>query len=1345
MASFGGELEKFDINGDEPFENYKERVEFYCQYKQITDATIQKATFLSAMGPDTYAMVKNLCTPAKPSEKTLKELTDMIEDHLSPKKNVIMERFRFNSRNRKEGESVKEYIVELKKLVRDCKYGDKLNEMIRDRLVCGIGDVTIQRKMLMKEDLTYDDAVKIAVGTELTTKQAGEMSTSAAGGIKNEPDPLNKVDDQERGRKCTRCGDPRHHPDKCFYKDEVCYGCNKRGHISRVCRDKKKKDKSQEKKQDKKPGKPSHSQKNVSHEGAEGGDGENSKDSSDGGDLYSLPFYHVECESGEEEYHVYRCEIRREDPFYHSMSLSGRKVTFEVDTGASLTVIGHEQFKRQFKGEKLESTNVLLKTYTGEKIRPVGRYDVSVMSQGRSMKLPLVVTPGDSPNLLGRNWLTRIRIDWNQVFCVNRVSQEQSPREIEDLQEEFEEVFRPELGTFKDVRVKIELQEGAEPKFMKARPVPYALKKPVEKELERLVEMGVYEPVPHSRWATPIVAVEETNKLRLCGDYSNTVNPRAKSDNYPVPKTEDLLATLSGGEKFSKLDLTGAYHQLLLEEESRECLTINTHKGLFQPRRLVFGVHLASGVFQRHIEQRLQHVARTVVRVDDILITGKDKEEHLRNLREVLQVCKKNGLRLKKEKCKFFMDEVDFLGYRINKEGVKPIKEKVQPIIEAPKPQDVTQVKSFLGMIQYYHRHLKGIATKLEPLHALLRKEVKWEWTAKQEEAFKVAKEALSGENLLIHYDPDLPLVVHTDASPYGLGGVLSHVMKDGSERPVAYISRTLSRHERNYSQIEKEGLAVVYAVKKFHQYLYGRKFEIVTDHKPLLGLLGEYKPISVTAASRIQRWALLLSAYNYSLKYRKGSDNANADALSRLPQRATSNEVSGKEQTIQMVKMDRAPVNSVDVARETRKDPVLSKIHDMVLEGWPEKEQIDESWKPYEARKTELSVEAGVVMWGNRVIVPPTLRKQVLQELHEAHTGVCKMKALARCYVWWPKMDSQIESVTASCESCLANRANPEKSTVHTWETPSGVWERLHIDYAGPFMGCMFLIVSDAYSKWLDVYVTKGSTTAETVEKLRHSFAIHGIPSVIVSDNGTCFTSKEFNDFCQKNDIRHVTSAPYHPSTNGLAERSVRTFKETLKKWKNDEDTVQTKVERFLFAYRNTPHATTGLSPAQVLLKRRPRTPLLSVKPSGRKICADKQPNKIREFELGESVMARNYSRGDKWVAGQVERRTGPLSYHVQVDGQVVRRHADQLLGRKQEREEIVEVESDSEEDQVMERGVQKQEAPEVQEDQDLSLQADEDAPAAVQDPVEQPTTRRSERLQRGARKPAWMQDYHC
>jgi len=274
---------------------------------------------------------------------------------------------------------------------------------------------------------------------------------------------------------------------------------------------------------------------------------------------------------------------------------------------------------------------------------------------------------------------------------------------------------------------------------------------------------------------------------------------------------------------------------------------------------------MASGVFQRNMEQRLGHVGGTIVRVDDILVTGENDEEHLDNLGKVLQVLEENGLRLKREKCKFFMEEVDFLGYRISAEGVKPIQDKIKSILDAPAPQNESQVKSFLGMIQYYHRHLPHLASELEPLHRLLRKGVKWSWGETQERAFKAAKAMLTAENLLIHYDPNLPIVVHTDASPYGLGGVLSHLTNDGSERPVAYVSRTLSVHERNYAHIEKEGLAVVYTVKKFHQYLYGRSFDVFTDHKPLLGLLGEHKPISETAAARIQRWALLLSAYDYN------------------------------------------------------------------------------------------------------------------------------------------------------------------------------------------------------------------------------------------------------------------------------------------------------------------------------------------------------------------------------------------------------------------------------------------------------------------------------------------------
>ena len=412
-----------------------------------------------------------------------------------------------------------------------------------------------------------------------------------------------------------------------------------------------------------------------------------------------------------------------------------------------------------------------------------------------------------------------------------------------------------------------------------------------------------------------------------------------------------------------------------------------------------------------------------------------------------------------------------------------------------------------------------------------------------------------------------------------------------------------------------------------------------------------------------------------------------------------------------------------------------------MVLDGWPEELEKNEEWKPFETRKDELSVEGGTLLWGNRVVIPKTLRSQVLEQLHEAHVGVCKMKALARCYVWWPGLDKDVEKVSASCENCLAHRSNLEKSSVHSWEQPQNVWERLHVDYAGPFMGKMFLLVVDAHSKWLDVHVTKGSTTRETVEKLRHSFAVHGVPRVIVSDNGTCFTSNEFQEFCRKNNVKHVTSAPYHPATNGLAERNVRTFKEALKKWRDDDNvTVETKVERFLFAYRNTPHTVTGLSPAQVLLKRRPRTPMSGLKSGTKRMegCERKEP---RSFAEGQSVMTRNFSRGDKWIQGVVEKRTGPLSYHVRVDGGTVRRHTDQVITRQ------VKEETEDDEDNSgiqMERKEFQSEV--VQQD---PLQQDAEHPVVVdreetvpEDSAvpEESVLRRSGRERR---KPAWLEGF--
>ena len=307
------------------------------------------------------------------------------------------------------------------------------------------------------------------------------------------------------------------------------------------------------------------------------------------------------------------------------------------------------------------------------------------------------------------------------------------PSALQSVLAKYPDVFMEGLGTLKGVKAKIYFDQGAEPKYIKARSVPYALKTNVELELERLEREGIISPAEFSEWAAPIVPVAKPNgTVRICGDYKLTVNQVSKLDNYPIPKTEDLLATLGGGEKFTKLDMSQAYQQMTLDEESRKFTTINTHKGLFQYNRLPFGVSSAPGIFQRTMENLLQGIPNVIVRMDDILISGKDDNHHMANLEAVLKKLSEAGLRLQKEKCFFMVPEVTYCGYVINGRGIKLVEAKVDAIQNAPVPENVTQLRAFLGMLNYYHRFLPDIATVLEPLHKLLRQGTKWCWKTEQ-------------------------------------------------------------------------------------------------------------------------------------------------------------------------------------------------------------------------------------------------------------------------------------------------------------------------------------------------------------------------------------------------------------------------------------------------------------------------------------------------------------------------------------------------------------------------------------------------------------------------------------
>ena len=306
--------------------------------------------------------------------------------------------------------------------------------------------------------------------------------------------------------------------------------------------------------------------------------------------------------------------------------------------------------------------------------------------------------------------------------------------------------------------------------------------------------------------------------------------------NHPLPTPEDLFSTLSGGSVFTKLDLSSAYQQLQLSEDSKQYVTINTHKGLFQYQRLPFGVSTAPLIFQSVMDQILKGIDGVVCYLDDILISSKDLSSHLVTLKAVFERLKEHNVLIQKSKCEFGVDEVVYLGHRINKHGLQCTSEKVEAIHNAPVPTNVSELRTYLGMVTYYHKFIPNLANKFKALYDLLKVGVAWKWTKECDEAMKEVKQCLTSETVLVHYDVNLPLTLATDASPHGVGAVISHVV-NGEEKPIAFASKTLAPAERNYSQLDREALGIIFGIKKFHKYLYGRKFTLITDNKPLTAI----------------------------------------------------------------------------------------------------------------------------------------------------------------------------------------------------------------------------------------------------------------------------------------------------------------------------------------------------------------------------------------------------------------------------------------------------------------------------------------------------------------------------
>lgn len=1216
-----------------------------------TEEAMKADLLLHYVGQTTYNIVCDKLSPTKPTEKSYKELVEVLQEHFDPKPLEIVENYRFHLRKQHEGESAEDFIIALRKLAINCKFEQYLDTALRNQFVFGVRSTKILNRLLEMESLTLDKAVKKASAMELSERGGAEIHNGAVEKV-HLVDSHNQTKLSTKNKQnCFRCGSDAHFANACKYAKTICSYCSKVGHLRAVCL----------------------TLKNESNPSSR------KKGHWKGNQTNFTEIAEIVDIEPEEICNIIDVGESNRSKIFLKLDVNRMQIDFELDSGSPVTLMNMRDKEKYFKSINIVPSDLQLVSYCNQKINVFGFLTVDVASSSGPaephLPLKLYIVESTRHPLLGREWINALKINWNQILSVRPSTNEStSPAlnvdssatansiaitaAVEKLKTKYANVFDASMGKINDIQARIHLKPNTRPVYIKARSVPFAIRTAVEDELAELEANGIITKVHTSAWATPIVPVRKSNnKVRICADYKITVNPNIFIDKHPIPTIEELFASMAGGQKFTKIDLSKAYLQIEIHQDDREILTISTHKGLYQPNRLMYGVASAPGIWQRKIEQILQDIEGVSVFFDDIKITAPTDALHLQRLEAVLKRLSDHNTRVNLNKCEFLADNIEYCGYLIDQDGIHKMKAKVEAIQQMRQPSNREEVRAFVGLINYYGRFLRNLSDTLHPINNLLKKEVPFKWSQQCKDAFEKVKNEMQSESFLVHFDPKLPLVLQTDASPYGVGAVLSHICEDGQERPIQYASQTLSAVQQKYSQVDREAYAIIFGIRKFYQYVYATNFTLVTDNKAITQIFSPTKGLPLLSALRMQHYAVFLESFTYDIKYRPSEQHANADAFSRLPMPSTHTQLE-EVHFIELNSIETLPISANDIGNATKTDRDVKILIAGLKSG-----RLVEGRDRFGIDQNEFGLHDACLMRGIRVYIPSTLRQQVLQELHSTHFGMSRMKELARSYCWWLNIDKDIEEMVRNCQQCQETRGNPTKAPLHVWERPTEPFQRIHADYAGPFMGKQFFILVDAYSKWTEVYIVPNITTDTTIQKCREFFSTFGIPSVFVSDNGTQFTSGDFKTFLKMNGIVHKLSAPYHPATNGQAERYVRTIKEKLKALQYDKGEIHKNLCNILLNYRKMIHPATGKSPSMLVFGRQIRSRMDVMLPSNTMHTEESQFKKARQLEIDDRVAVREYMSASKWKFGKIIERTGDLHYVIKLDdGREWKRHINQI-----------------------------------------------------------------------------------
>ena len=774
----------------------------------------------------------------------------------------------------------------------------------------------------------------------------------------------------------------------------------------------------------------------------------------------------------------------------------------------------------------------------------------------------------------------------------------------------------------------IEVTEDAKPYSQNVpRRVPVPLLGKVEAELEKMVKLDVIEQVDTpTDWCAPLVVVPKPNgNVRLCVDLTK-LNKSVKREVYAMPSVEETLSKISKGSVFSKLDANSGFHQIPLDKASSDLTAFITPFGRFKFKRLPYGITSAPEYFQKRMDKILQGLPGVLCHMDDILIWGRNKKEHDARLFAVLQRLSQANLTLNSDKFEFARAQIEYLGQIVDSSagGLRKDPAKVKAIVEMETPSNVADIRRFLGMVNQLMKFVPNLAEKTKPLRDLLCKDRDWIWGPDQQNAFATLKKDLATPEILALYSPDRETVVSADSSSFGLGAVLLQRQSNGLLHPVAYASRSLTPTEQRYAQIEKEALAVTWSLEHWYDLLVGMHFSVQTDHKPLVPLFST-KTIDELPL-RVQRFKMRLMRYSFDITHVPGKELCTADALSRapLPSGEVEDITNQAEAFVRavLVTLPASDRRIEEIRTELKKDEVLKTVIHHTLNQWPDKRDINKTLKPYYAERSSLSVNDGLLLKGSRLVIPATLRPDILRHLHDGHQGMTKTKENAANSVWWPGVSSDIDRMVQTCPECAKTRRariEPMKGTPF----PKRSWSVVATDFFY-LDGKQYILAIDYFSRDIEVHPVVKANSAETIEFLKSVYARHGIADVLVSDNAAQYDSEEFRRFSDSYAFEHVTSSPQYPQANGEAERAVQTIKGLMKKC--DDFYLS------LLMYRNT-NLHNGFSPAQLSMGRRLKTRVPCLPESLHPQIPDLDLVRKRERDYREQIK-QNYDRRHRVVA---------------------------------------------------------------------------------------------------------------